>query len=76
MTLKQLERALRGFGQRRPFRRFLIEFASGRNLAIAHPEAIRREDDLYVVRLPEGEHVVFAATSVTRLLDPPVEPNR
>ena len=34
-------------------------------------EAIRREDDLYVVRLPTRCHVVFAAASVTRLLDPP-----
>ena len=73
MTPKQLERALRGFAQRRPFRHFLIELESGSDISIVHPEAIRREDDLYVVRLPEGGHVVFAAASVTRLLDPPAK---
>ena len=71
MTLEQFERALQGFVQRRPFRRFLIEFENGRDILIVHPEAIRREDDLYVVRLPTRCHVVFAAASVTRLLDPP-----
>ena len=71
MTPTQLERALKGFNQRRPFRRFLIELESGRDLSIVHPEAIRREDDLYVVRLPDGGHVLFAAASVTRLFDPP-----
>ncbi len=73
MTTQQLERALRGFNQRRPFRRFLIELESGRDISVVHPEAIRREDDLYVARLPDGGHVVFAAASVTRLLDPPAE---
>ena len=71
MTPKQFERAWRGFTQRRPFRRFLIELTSGRDISIVHPEAIRREDDLYVVRLPDGGHIVFAAASVTRLHDPP-----
>jgi hypothetical protein len=37
MTPKQLERALRGFHQLRPFRRFVIELESGRDVSIVHP---------------------------------------
>ncbi len=70
MTPKQFDRAMRGFNQRRPFRRFLIELVSGRDFPITHPEAVRREEDLYVYRSPDGGHVFFAAESVTRLLDP------
>jgi len=40
MTPAQFDAALRAFCRRRPFRAFLIEFNSGSQLLIGHPEAI------------------------------------
>jgi hypothetical protein len=71
MTVAQFDAAYQGFCRRRPFRVFLIEFTSDNQLLIGHPEAIRREANLYVMRRPDGGHVVFAAESITRLLDGP-----
>ena len=71
MTQTQFERALRGFCRRRPFRQFVIELENGRDVTITHPEAVRREGDLFIFREPDGRHVFFAAVGVTRLLDPP-----
>jgi len=61
----------RGFCRRRPFRAFLIEFTSGAQLLIGHPEAGRNEADIYAMRGPDGGYVVFAAEGVSRLLDLP-----
>jgi hypothetical protein len=61
MTNDQFDAAYAGFCRRRPFRAFLIEFTSGHQLLIGHPEVVRREADLYVMRCPDGGHVVFAA---------------
>ena len=52
MTEDQFDAAYRAFCQRRPFRAFLIEFASGTQLLIGHPEAVRNEAQLYVTRCP------------------------
>lgn len=71
MTEDQFDLACRGFGRRRPFRAFLIEFTSGAQLLIGHPELVRKEADLYAMRCPDGGHVVFAAESVARRLDVP-----
>jgi hypothetical protein len=71
MMQDQFDVAYRAFRRRRPFRAFLIEFTSGSQLLIAHPEAVRREGQLYAMRAPDGGHVVFAAASVSRLLDVP-----
>lgn len=71
MTNKQFDTAYRAFCRRRPFRPFLIEFASGNQILIGHPEAVRNEADLCAMRGPDGGHVVFAAESVLRLLDVP-----
>ncbi len=71
MTKKQFDTAYRGMCRRRPFRSFLIEFSSGAQLLVGHPEAIRNEADLYAMRRPDGGHVVFAADSALRLLDVP-----
>jgi hypothetical protein len=49
----------------------LIEFNSGNQLLIGHPEAVRNEGDLFAVRRPDGGHVVFPAETVSRLLDLP-----
>jgi hypothetical protein len=71
MTKDQWDAACRSFCRRRPFRPFLVEFTSGNQLLIGHPEAIRNETDLYLMRSPDGGYVVFAAEGVCRLLDVP-----
>jgi hypothetical protein len=69
MTPDQFESCLKGFLRRRPFQAFLVEFASGNHIRIAHPDAIRAEGELFVFRSPNGGYVVFPAGSITRLLD-------
>jgi hypothetical protein len=71
MTKDQFDAAYRAFSRRRPFRAFLIEFASGTQLLIGHPETVRSDVHVYVMRCPDGGYVVFAAESVSRLLDLP-----
>ena len=71
MNQDQFDIAYRGFCRRRPFRAFLVEFTSGNHVKIGHPEAVRNEGYLYAMRCPDGVNVVFAAESVSRLLDPP-----
>jgi hypothetical protein len=61
MTIDQFDVAYRAFCRRRPFRSFLIEFNSGNQLLIGHPEAVRNEGELYAMRRPDGGHVVFPA---------------
>ncbi|HEV3237033.1 MAG TPA: hypothetical protein VGZ25_08595 [Gemmataceae bacterium] len=74
MTTDEFDTAYRAFCRRRPFRAFLIEFNSGSPIQIGHPEAVRNEGVLYAMRCPDGRHVVFAAESVCRFLDPPKPP--
>jgi hypothetical protein len=71
MTQDQFDAAYRAYCRRRPFRAFLIEFTSGNQLLIGHPESVRRDAGLYVMRCPDGGYVVFAAETVCRLLDLP-----
>jgi hypothetical protein len=73
MTNEQFDTAYRAFCRRRPFRAFLIEFTSGNQLLIGHPEAVRNVAQFYAMRRPDGGHVVLAAESVSRLLDGPTE---
>ena len=72
MTPKQFDVTFRAFCRRRPFRRFCLEFTGGTQAQIRHPEAMRREGDLYALRAPDGGSMVFAAESVARLLDLPI----
>jgi hypothetical protein len=69
MTQDQFDAAYRAFCGRPPFRAFLIEFTSDHQLQIGHPEAVRNEAQLQVTRCPDGGYVLFAAESVSRLLD-------
>lgn len=71
MTPAQPDRALHPFLHRRPFRKFLVEFTSGAQSPIRHPEALRKEGSLYVIRTPDGGNIVFPSESVSRLLDGP-----
>jgi hypothetical protein len=72
MNADLLEHALRAWCRRRPFRRFLIEFNSGGQLAVVHPEAIRREGELFVNRSADGRYEVFPSENISRLLESPV----
>ncbi len=72
MTKDQFDAAYRAFYRRRPFRAFFLEFTSGSQLLISHPETVREDFPFYVIRVPDGGYVVFAAESVTRLLDMPI----
>jgi hypothetical protein len=69
MTKDQFDAAYRAFCRRRPFRAFLVEFTSGSQLLIGHPEALRNEGQLCVTRCPDGNYVLFAAEGVCRCLD-------
>jgi hypothetical protein len=71
MTKDQFDATYRGFCRRRPFRTFLIELFSGHQLPISHPEAVRDEDKLYVMRFRDGGNAVFAAESVACFLNLP-----
>jgi len=71
MTRAQFDAAYRAFCRRVPFRPFLVEFTSGNQSLISHPEAVRAEPNTYVLRSPDSGYVVFAAESVPRSLDLP-----
>lgn len=71
MNTDQFEAALYVYCRRRPFSRFLIEFTSGAQALIKHPEVVRRRGIFYVLRSTDGGFTAFAAESVSRLLDVP-----
>jgi hypothetical protein len=71
MTTAMLERALRAFNRRRPFRPFFIEFTSGDRVFVTHPEAVGQAQDLFVYRGPDRSQRVFDGPSVCQLLDLP-----
>jgi hypothetical protein len=69
MTPAQFDSALRGFCRRQPFQPFWIEFTSGNQMLVTHPEAVGPKSGLYIVRRKDSSYVVFASESVARLLD-------
>jgi hypothetical protein len=71
MTKDEFIAAPQPYHRRCPFRAFLIEFTSGSQLLISHPEALRDQGILYVMRSPDGGNFVFAAESVSRMLNVP-----
>lgn len=71
MNADDFDTALFVYCRRRPFRKFIIEFNSGAQVPIKHPEAIRRHGISYVLRATDRGFSVFVPESVTRLLDIP-----
>jgi hypothetical protein len=69
MTDQELESALRIFTRWRPFRTFLVEFVSGHQVRVDHPEGIARFKDVWLYRGPKRAQSVFPSSSVCRLLD-------
>jgi hypothetical protein len=60
MTAEQFDAACRAFTRRRPFRPFLIEYTSGAQVVVNHPEAVRAEARFHVARSPDGNYVLLA----------------
>ncbi len=71
MNADEFAAALYVYCRRRPFRRFMIEFTSGVQAEVKHPEAIRRRGLFYVFRGTDGGYSVFVPESVARFLDVP-----
>ncbi len=69
MTDKELEAALRAYCQFRPFRPFLVEFVSGKQVLVHHPDGIARFSESWLYRGPKKTQSVFPSSSVCRLLD-------
>lgn len=69
MTDEEFDAANQAFRRRTPFRPYLIEFVSGGDLSIVHPESIRKEERLYVARRPDGGFELFTAEGVSRVID-------
>jgi hypothetical protein len=69
MKEEVFERSLRAFSQRKPFKPFLVELASGALLTIDHPEALvhRGRAAMYIDR--EGNFTLFDNEGVTQLAD-------
>jgi hypothetical protein len=71
MTEEQLTVGLRAFARRRPFRHFLLEFINGQRVRVQHPEGVAPFAGVWLFQEPNGDHAVFASSSVCRLLDVP-----
>ena len=61
--------SLRAFTRRRPFRHFFIEFVNGQAIRVRHPEGVGPFAGVWLFHAREGGRVVFASSSVCRLLD-------
>ncbi len=63
------ERSLRAFSQRRPFKPFLVELASGSRFTIDRPEALAQRGPAAVYINPDGEYTLFRSTTVTQMAE-------
>jgi len=71
MSGDELQRALRVFNMRRPFRPFLMEFMSGDRVLLSPPEAVDRRGDLFMCRSADGIQRLITAASICQLLEAP-----
>ena len=69
MKEETFERGLRAFSQRRPFKPFLVELASGARFRVDHPKALAQRGPAAVYISPDGEYTLFDNTMVTRMAD-------
>jgi hypothetical protein len=76
MTKEAFERSLRVFSQRRPFKPFVVELASGARLTVDHPEALAHRGPAAVYVSPDGEYTLFDNTMVTQVSDVPANGSR
>ncbi len=71
MKEETFDRSLRAFSQRRPFKPFLVELASGAQLTVDHPEALAQRGLVAVYINPDGEFTLFDNTIVTQMAEVP-----
>jgi hypothetical protein len=69
MTGDEFQLALRAFLQRRPFRPFALQFISGKEIVLPHPEAIDRYGDLFLCRGSDRIRRIFTAASVCQVME-------
>lgn len=73
MSEVQFTVSLLAFARRRPFRHFVLEFVNGERLRVRHPEGVAPFAGVWLFHALEGNRVVFASSSVCRMLDAPRE---
>jgi hypothetical protein len=75
VTDGEMEASLQAYCRRRPFRPFLLEFFSGVQVVVDHPEGVAPvRNQLWYYRGPKHAQSLFPSSSVCRLLDRPETP--
>jgi hypothetical protein len=69
MKEEPFERSLRAFSQRRPFKPFLVELASGSRFTVDHPAALAQRGPAAVYINRDGEYTLFDNTMVTQMAE-------
>ena len=69
MERANFERSLQAFVQRRPFKPFHVELASGARFTVDHPEALAHRGPVAVFIDAEGNYTLFDSTGVTQLTE-------
>ena len=69
MSNDDLKESLRAYLRRRPFQPFLVEFFSGVQIRVHHPEGIAPHRQFWIYRGPGKSQSLFLSSSVCRLLD-------
>ena len=64
-----VQKRLRAFVRRRPFKPFVVELASGDRIAVEHPEAVLVRGAAAVYLNPVGEYALFDSSTVSQLTD-------
>ena len=72
MTREHLERSLRAFQRRAPFRPFTVALVNGDRFQVDHPEALVLRDGVGVFVAAGGVPTLFDHESVSQLVDEPL----
>jgi hypothetical protein len=69
MTAEHLDRIIRAFQKRAPFRSYSVELTSGTRIDVDHQEALVFRGGVAVYLSADGEPAFFDLESVTQLTD-------
>lgn len=69
MSPGNLDKVVRAFRDRVPFRPFTIELVNGSRIEVNHPEALTLHRDLVVYKSSRGMAGVFECSAGARVLD-------
>jgi hypothetical protein len=69
MERANFERALQAFVQRRPFKPFRVELASGTRFTVDHPEALAHRGAVAVFIAAQGNYTLFDSTGVAQVTE-------